>query len=127
MAETTATDKALMNLSVLEPYVAKLDFVQRDRYVSGLDYVTAYGWISRPDGRADFVVLDQEEGRDAPIYWTSSARYSAEICRLLYGEETDHIDCQRVEHAGLSLPNVVRLKRCPSCDGNNVNAPCTCC
>lgn len=97
-------------LAVLEPYMVRLPFVLWDRYIQGTDYVTVYGWIPRDDGRSDFVVLDIEEGRTEPVYHTSSVKYSREICHLLYGPGSGHVDCQRVECAGLPLPNVIRLE-----------------
>lgn len=98
-----------LSLTVLEPFMARLDFVQWDRYTNGPGFVNAYGWIERPDARADFVLLQLWDDWTEPSFWTSSAQYSEEIARRLYGSADGHASCQRVEHAGLALSNVVRL------------------
>ncbi len=102
-----------MNLKVLEPFMEKLDFVQWDRFTNGEGFVNCFGWINRPDGRSDFVLLAIWDGHEEPHFWTSSAQYSEEIARRLYGDAEGHVSCQRVEHAGLSLSNMVRLGDTP--------------
>jgi hypothetical protein len=90
-----------------------LDFVTWDRYAGTPDDFGLFGWISRADGRSDFIRLHVVP--DGIGYSTSSAEYSAEIStRLNGGEPTGtHNDCLRVEaHPdAASLPNVVRLER----------------
>ena len=90
-----------------------LPFVEWDRYTEdgkgGVSMV--FGWIARPDGRSDFVILRPTEGGLG--FSTSSAEYSEEISRLLRGGELSetHQTCIRVEsHPDAeSLANVVRL------------------
>lgn len=87
----------------------QLDFVTWDRCIVH-DYplyadplgLTVYGWIARDDGRSDFVVLESYPWEDRLGYTTSSARYSAEIHRRLYGSDDGHTDCQRVADSFLS-------------------------
>lgn len=87
-----------------------LDFVVWDRYaVADTGDLVVYGWISRKDGRSDFVVLTYTPsgGRG---YVTSSAERTAEIGSRLGFAGDSHSDCLRVEDAVPSgLANVVRL------------------
>lgn len=93
-------------------------FVRWDRFtVSPDDEVNVYGWIDRDDGRSDFVLVefDITEPADLSYGWTSSsAEFSEELGRLLYGEGFDgngyrHLACQRVESELLGVENPVRL------------------
>lgn len=80
-----------------------LPFVKWDRYVNDGEWCALYGWIERPDGRADFVILIYTpEGREN---YTSSAELSAAI-DYLFGETGEHNDCGRIEDA---FCDVVRL------------------
>lgn len=76
-----------------------LPFVTWDRFVTGtLDghsYVEIYGWINRADGQRDFVLIVSWTHWDSVEYVTSSAKFSAEIGRILYGDKSDHNDCIR--------------------------------
>lgn len=117
---TPPTDAAPpLTIQRLKRHMATLTFVQWDRYVQTAHHVAVYGWIPRPDGRTDFVLIDLDDR--GPMWWTSSAEHSAEIGRLLDGEG-HHVDCKRVEEV-VDLPNVVRLKpptdavTCPDCEG----------
>jgi hypothetical protein len=77
----------------------KLPMVEWDRCVRpGDGTFIVYGWIARSDGQRDFVVLSFLWPTDptAALFTTSSAKHSAEIARLLYGSEAEHIDCERV-------------------------------
>jgi hypothetical protein len=100
-----------MHITELAPFMEKLPFVTWDRYLPGDDQVGAYGWIPHGDGRFDFVVLHMWQGWSTPQYWTSSAVYSEEIARILYGDAEGHVSCQRVEWALPGLNNVVRSER----------------
>lgn len=76
-----------------------LTFVRWDRFIESNGKGVVYGWIDREDGRCDFVLLDFEQ---RPIgvavgYSTSSASRSREIGQLLYGDNDEHMDCQRVD------------------------------
>jgi len=98
----------------LEESMERLDFVQWDRYAAGewdehADYVIAYGWIDRDDGYKDYVELLTWSEGDNVMFTTSSAEYTEEIYRRLYGEEPDdHSDCKRIENA-VDIDNVVEL------------------
>lgn len=63
------------------------------------EWVRVYGWVERPDGRADFVLADfyVPEGDGEPNYTmlTSSPGLSAALAERLF--DGDHIDCERVE------------------------------
>lgn len=90
----------------------RLPFVCWDRYVEIPDGdLDVYGWIDREDGRADFVILTfAEADPDFVGFTTSSSEHSEEIGRLIHGEDdAEHYPCQRVEHAGVEIENVVRL------------------
>lgn len=97
----------------------RLDMVEWDRFTHGEDYrgevYSVYGWIERDDSYKDFVVLrawPNTEGNDVG-YITSSAEYTEEIYRRIYGEEPegdDHGECMRVEHS-FRIPNAVRKEQ----------------
>jgi len=58
-----------------------------------------YGWINRSDGQRDFILIEYwSDCPDNVWYCTSSAKYSAEISKLMYGETTNHNQCQKVEN-----------------------------
>lgn len=79
--------------------MARLPMVKWDRVVRYDDTLIIFGWIERSDEQRDFVVLSflWPEEPDACLMTTSSAKYSAEMTKLLYGDEVDeHIDCERV-------------------------------
>lgn len=105
-------------LAAMAERMNRLDFVRWDRCVRHDNTAVAYGWISRDDGRSDFVLLDfswgDTEGLDgSTLTWfavgfsTSSAVYSAIISRLLHGggEGVEHRDCERVEDVLGALVN----------------------
>lgn len=56
---------------------------------------SVFGWIERPDGRHDFIVIGWLRG----VSWftTSSAEHSREFARRLSGTDEHHRDCERVE------------------------------
>lgn len=64
-----------------------------DRCVRG-DRLLVYGWLSRPDSQADFVLLAFTP--DGVGFTTSSARYSREFSERLFGHAKTHRDCERV-------------------------------
>jgi hypothetical protein len=63
--------------------------------------LAAFGWIERSDGARDFVLVEflwPEE----PLLCTSttsSAKYSAELVRLLMGADAPHVECERITDA----------------------------
>jgi hypothetical protein len=76
----------------------------------------AYGWISRDDGRSDFVTLEFQWGDTTgldgkTVQWfstgntTSSAKHSARISELLVGAGSKHKDCERVRDVFGALVN----------------------
>lgn len=91
--------------------MAVLDFVNWDRFAGNTERLSVFGWIDRPDGRSDFVLL--RVTAEGIAFTTSSAELSPEISRRLNGGEpsSSHNACQRVEHhpKAAGLPNVVRL------------------
>jgi hypothetical protein len=75
---------------------------------------SAFGWLDREDGRADFVALHWEpyagDGELGFSISTSSAERSLEFAQRLHGEQAVHFDCQRVEDRfGDLVTNVIRL------------------
>lgn len=72
--------------------------VRWDRMLRWDGGAEAYGWIARDDGRSDFLLLHFAFG-DAPTVamTTSSARYSEEFFRRLYGTLDGHVTCERIE------------------------------
>lgn len=90
-----------------------LPFVKWDRYTDGGPIVYLYGWIDREqDAYKDFVVLEYYYSTADISFVTSSAKYSQEIAKRLFGEASDHEPCLRVE-AGFQefeISNVIKLK-----------------
>ena len=87
-----------------------LSFVTWDRFTES----SAFGWIDRHDGRADFVAL--VNAKEGVYSVTSSAERSADIGRLLYEwhgakwSAEKHRPCRRIEDVLPDLVNVVRLE-----------------
>ena len=74
-------------------------FVRWDRAIPGDGFIDVYGWIERDDGRSDFVLLtfwDEHPPGTPPSWSTSSARYSAEIAKIINGSTDTHNVCRRV-------------------------------
>ena len=90
----------------------RLDFVTWDRYAQDPTSITSYGWITREDDRSDFIVLELDLKSGDVSYTTSSAQYTEEISRRLYGSTDTHNTCQRIEDivTPSELPNCVRLE-----------------
>jgi len=78
--------------------MAKLLPIVWDRFTESNGDYDIYGWITRKDGQRDFVLLqlyvDKDEIKGG--YCTSSAKYSKEICMLLYGTVKDHSPCKKI-------------------------------
>ena len=86
--------------------LAKLLFVEWDRFTFNNGLLTIFGWISREnDDYKDFVVLRFSEIEVAFIQ-TSSLKYSAIIGEAL---GTGHTACHRAE-TYFKIPNVVKLE-----------------
>lgn len=73
--------------------------VEWDRFTKTDDgFYVVYGWIPRKDDQRDFVLFqmwDYEMPEEA-FCTTSSAKYSEEISRVLYGSAADHNQCRNV-------------------------------
>lgn len=96
-------------LAAMAERMNRLGFVRWDRCVVHDGAAASYGWIDRDDGRADFVVLSFQWGTTTGLdgkaveyfgvgYTTSSAKHSPEIPGLLYGDDAEHNECQRVQN-----------------------------
>lgn len=88
----------------------RLPFVEWDRMSLGRGkrnemMAFLYGWIARPDGRSDFVVVFVDH--DGLGFTTSSAARSDEIAGLL-DLGGDHLPCKRIED---ELPGVEHAAR----------------
>lgn len=81
--------------------------VKWDRMAGEYDKFAIYGWIDRPDGKKDFVILIFDDLR-VSCYLTSSSKLSPEIGRRL-GFDSNHKPCVRVEHLFPDIDNVIRL------------------
>lgn len=98
----------------IEGQLNLLPFVRWDRFVVTpvadltSEFFNVYGWIDREDGRADFVALEFAPGSPSPSFLTSSVARSEEIAACLYGPDSQHFDCARVEHHFKGATNVVR-------------------
>lgn len=87
----------------------KLPEVRWDRCVRRMENMTAFGWIDREDGRADFVVVYIDHGGPW-AYATSSAEFSRSISERLFGITEGHRDCERIEDVfGDLVPNKITL------------------
>jgi hypothetical protein len=85
-------------LAVRAAVLRKLPMVSWDRLVRIDGELHVYGWIEREGKPRDFVLLSFRwpQTPAAVEFTTSSAKFSAEIGRLLYGEGVEHVDCERV-------------------------------
>lgn len=76
--------------------------VEWDRFtVTNDKFYVVYGWIARSDGQRDFVMIqmwdtDNDDPEDV-FYTTSSAKFSPEISRVLYGSANDHNPCRKID------------------------------
>jgi len=93
-------------VKTIERTLAKLPFVQWDRFVEKQERIIIFGWIQREkDAYKDFVVLTFNPAR----MWfaiTSSKEYTKKIGEIL---GTGHEECERAE-TYFKIPNVVKLK-----------------
>ncbi len=74
--------------------------VEWDRFTKTEDnYYVVYGWIKRHDGERDFLMIGlwANDPPEDVFYTTSSAKYSMEISRVLYGSADDHNPCRKIE------------------------------
>jgi hypothetical protein len=65
--------------------------VEWDRVTDDGEAIKVYGWIPRPDGKRDFLLVRFDE--ETIEFTTSSAKHSAEIARLLCFEKGQHVTC----------------------------------
>ena len=101
------------NIRMVREDLEKLPFVRWDRFNRDDEGdISIFGWIDREDGLKDYVEISymkkDDNGEFTFLYGTSSAKYSAEIGRLLGFAE--HNDCERVEHH-FPVANVIRLEK----------------
>jgi len=91
-----------------------LDFVDWDRFVEfetdGGRVTRVYGWIEREDNYKDFVHLEFiEESSEILFLGTSSEKYSEKIDEILF-EESNHVDCERVEKRFSKIKNKIQIQ-----------------
>lgn len=67
--------------------------VQWDRFAGNIIDMVVFGWITRDDGKFDFLAVDLFKGK-LQSFRTSSAKYSAHFSKML---GWSHSDCNRVE------------------------------
>lgn len=85
-----------------------LPYVRWDRCIRHDDGTVAYGWISRDDGRDDFVVLKFDASGELEEFTSSSARYSRQLYATLIGDDEGHTECERItEVFGDAIANTV--------------------
>lgn len=78
-----------------------------DRFIQYGGKARVYGWLDRPDGRADFLLLDFDSHTGELLEWITSAHpHPASVVERL--ENDDSVFCQRVEDC-FDVPNAVRL------------------
>lgn len=71
--------------------------IRWDRFVETIEELQVYGWIGRPDGRSDFVLVTIRLADLGVGFMTSSAFWTKQISLRLCGTASDHQDCERVE------------------------------
>lgn len=105
----------MIDLHAIAEKMNTLPFVRWDRLTDADDTpgerrIDVYGWIDRPDGRSDFIVLTFGEWTDSVGWLTSSAEYDPTIRATLDPPGSPNYECQRVEDVfGSSVGNAVRL------------------
>lgn len=95
--------------------------VRWDRAIEGVEVLHLYGWVDRPDGRADFVMLGVEwrhragDGQPFELFTMTSSADPAlndELAKAIGVEPDDHADCQRIEEVfGGMVTNAIKLGR----------------
>lgn len=86
-------------ISVLEKLKEAIP-VEWDRFTKTDDgFYVVYGWIARTDGQRDFVLFEMwdYERPENVFCTTSSAKYSEEIGRILYGSADGHNPCRKID------------------------------
>ena len=134
----------------IEPLAKVMNLVPQvrwDRCIPLDDLIRIYGWVERPDGRADFVIFESwlVEGRPELNFFTSSPdpELATTIATALGIAINDHVDCQRIEEVfGGMVTNAIKLddpcdceaaieaekgagwlRRCTCEDGEKVSCP----
>ena len=89
--------------------LTQLSGVVWDRCSLGSESNSAFGWIPRTDGQRDFLILcwhaknalnpssGNIEEMIAYGFATSSAKYTREFSKHLFGTDAGHNDCQRID------------------------------
>lgn len=93
--------------STIESTLNLFPEVRWDRWSGEIDNMGIFGWISRPDGKFDFVQLIFVDG-EAEAISTSSKKYSEDFGKRLGFE--NHRPCKRVEK---DFPGVNSIKLKP--------------
>jgi hypothetical protein len=105
--------------SEIERFLLLFPEVKWDRWAGDINKsMTVFGWISRDDGRSDFVCLIIYKG-DVEKLVTSSAKYSSEFAKRL--GYMYHGKCERVENH-FNVENCVNNKPFNPLDHDNVVA-----
>jgi len=104
---------------IIEDVLSRLDMVEWDRFVDGIDpntvgrHINVYGWIERTDEYKDFVLVRFMPDYDPTLieFTTSSDQYTEEIHRLIYGEKPEqHNSCKRIENE-FDVSNVIEINK----------------
>lgn len=86
--------------------------VRWDRCSPSEGHELVFGWIYRDDSKSDFVAIYWEGGlRSAFVtgFVTSSAKFTREFSKAIFGTEAGHNDCKRVEDVfGDLVPNSIK-------------------
>lgn len=87
----------------IEIILNKFPEVKWDRMTVDEVILQVYGWLSRDDGRYDFVLLRFDLFNETVSLVTSSAQHSKEFGQRLGQREDSHKPCERVKD---HFPNV---------------------
>ena len=70
--------------------------VEWDRYTQNKNDYNIFGWIRRSDGQRDFLLIQINVKNMVAGFITSSAKYSEEIHKLIFGNLNMHTNCQKI-------------------------------
>lgn len=109
-------DNLLRHREHIAHWLNKFPEVRWDRVAGNEDLVIVFGWVDRPDGKADVLVLEFTFTGDSftgiRMVATSSAEHSRDFNTRIVGipNAGDHNDCIRAELVfGDLLANAIRL------------------
>lgn len=110
------------HLAGLAQVMNKAKCVRWDRCIDGPDILRIYGWIDRPDGRADFVIIEAHRRTDvhrdevvAPDCYLLSSNadpdINAELAKAIDLDLGNFTPCQRIEEVfGGMVTNAIKLE-----------------